>query len=213
MTNREIRRAARESLGGKLFGNTWLMALVVCLITLALSAIAGMTYVGILLTGCISYGASYIFLDVVRGKREIELSDCFAGFRRFTDTLVLGLLVALFTFLWALLFYIPGIVKAYSYSMAFYIMKDHPEYTARQCIDESRRIMCGNKMKLFLLDLSFIGWAIVCSFTCGIGYLWLYPYMQASRAEFYCSLVDGDKTAQAETAQAEEASDSEGAQA
>ena len=71
--------------------------------------------------------------------------------------------------------------------------------------------MSGNKMKLFLLDLSFIGWAIVCSFTCGIGYLWLYPYMQASRAEFYCSLVDGDKSAQAEAK--EEASDSEGAQA
>ena len=210
MTNREIRRAARESLGGKLFGNTWLMALVVCLIVSALTAVAGMVYVGTLLTGCITYGASYIFLDIVRGKREIELSDCFAGFRRFTDTLVLGLLQFLFVFLWSLLFIIPGIVKAYSYSMAFYIMKDHPEYTAKQCIDESRRIMCGNKMKLFLLGLSFIGWAIVCVFTCGLGYLWLAPYMQASQAEFYRSLVDGDKAAQAK---AEEASDSEGAQA
>ena len=208
MTNREIRRAARESLGGKLFGNTWLMALVVCLIVSALTAIAGMVYVGTILAGCITYGASYIFLDIARGKREIELSDCFAGFRRFTDTLVLGLLQFLFVFLWSLLFIIPGIVKAYSYSMAFYIMKDHPEYTARQCIDESRRIMSGNKMKLFLLGLSFIGWAIVCTFTCGLGYLWLAPYVQASTAKFYCSLVDADKAAQAE-----EASDSEGAQA
>ena len=52
-------------------------------------------------------------------------------------------------------------------------------------IEKSMAMMEGNKMKLFLLDLSFIGWAILCLFTLGIGYFFLQPYMQAAHAAFY----------------------------
>jgi hypothetical protein len=68
-------------------------------------------------------------------------------------------------------------------------MKDHPEYTAKQCIDESRRLMRGKKMKLFLLDLSFIGWDLVGLLCCCVGALWSSAYMNTARAEFYCDLV------------------------
>ena len=91
----------------------------------------------------------------------------------------------LYTLLWTLLLVIPGIIKGYAYSMTPYVMNDHPELDAEDCIHESRMIMRGHKWKLFCLDLSFIGWAILCLFTLGIGFLWLQPYMESSHAKFY----------------------------
>ena len=58
-------------------------------------------------------------------------------------------------------------------------------------IEESKRLMDGNKMKLFCLDLSFIGWALLSVMTFGIGFLWLMPYMYASRVGFY-EVVNGN---------------------
>ena len=55
-------------------------------------------------------------------------------------------------------------------------------YAARE---KSMAMMSGHKMKMFLLDLSFIGWAILCCFTLGIGFLFLAPYVEASHAAFY----------------------------
>ena len=55
-----------------------------------------------------------------------------------------GLMMSLFTFLWSLLFVIPGIVKMYAYSMAYYIKLDHPDYGWKACIDESRRLMLAD---------------------------------------------------------------------
>ena len=51
--------------------------------------------------------------------------------------------------------------------------------------------MNGNKWKLFVLDLSFIGWYIVGMLACGIGTLWVVPYNEAARAEFYQELTGG----------------------
>lgn len=80
---------------------------------------------------------------------------------------------------------IPGIVKSYSYALTPYILKDHPELKFNAAIEESMRMMNGYKMKLFLLDLSFIGWALLTILTFGIGVLFLEPYVSASRAAFY----------------------------
>ncbi len=103
---------------------------------------------------------------------------------------ILGLLIGLFVFLWSLLLVVPGIVKTYPYSMAYFIKCDHPEYSATQAIDESSRIMHGNKMKLLALDLSFIGWWILGSICFGIGTLWVVPYVKTAHAEFYLDLLE-----------------------
>lgn len=189
MSNYEIRKMAREKLGNSIFGSTWLMALVAYIVFVAVTSATSYFGIGVILIGCLEYGYLGIHLDLVRGNSNIDLADCFSGFRMFSRTLVLGLLQYIFISLWSLLLFIPGIVKAYSYSMAYYIMKDHPEYTPSQCITESRRIMDGHKMDLFLLDLSFIGWEILCVFTLGLGMLWLAPYTMTSRAVFYYDLV------------------------
>jgi uncharacterized membrane protein len=69
--------------------------------------------------------------------------------------------------------------------MTFYILRDNPGMTANEAITASREMMNGNKMKLFLLDLSFIGWILLTIVTFGIASFWTLPYMQAARAAFY----------------------------
>lgn len=100
-----------------------------------------------------------------------------------------SILQGIYIFLWSLLLLIPGIIKGFSYSQTFFILKDHPEYSANQAITESKKLMKGYKWKLFVLYLSFIGWAILCLFTLGIGFLWLIPYVTTSLATFYNELI------------------------
>ncbi len=184
----EIRARARKALGGNIFATTWLLVLVAGLIVNAIMGVVSFTYVGpLILTGPLSYGLIKVILKAVREQdSKVELGDLFKGFTEdFVGNFLTGLLVTLFTFLWSLLFVIPGIVKMYSYSMALYIKTDHPEYTAKQCIDESRKMMNGHKMELFLLQLSFIGWMFVGALCLGVGTLWVNAYMQTATACFY----------------------------
>lgn len=186
MTNYEIRAKAREQLGNNIFGSIWLYALVATLIATAILGVASITVFGtLLLTGPLYFGVSKVFLGLARGRKSIQLEDTLSGFNDFVENLLLGLITSLFVFLWSLLLVIPGIVKAYSYSMVYFIKNDNPTFTWQQCIDESRRIMNGNKARLFLLDLSFLGWIILGSLCFGIGLLWVNPYMETAHANFY----------------------------
>ena len=83
---------------------------------------------------------------------------------------------------------IPGIIAAYRYSMATYIMAENPTIAPTEAIERSKALMDGRKGDLFCLDLSFFGWALLTVLTAGIGALWLTPYMAVSRAAFYRSL-------------------------
>ena len=114
-----------------------------------------------------------------------QFNDLFSRFDLFGKALGLRILTIIFTFLWFLLFIIPGIIAAYRYSMVFYIMNDDPSVGIMEAIDRSKQMMVGNKWRLFCLQISFIGWAILCLFTCGIGFLWLTPYVNAAEAAFY----------------------------
>ena len=190
----ELRARARQKLGGQIFATNWLMALLSILIASVILSAVSFTGIGpLLLTGPLCFGLVAVFLSLARGKENVDLADLFKGFTDggFVRLLLLGLLQEIFIFLWSLLFLIPGIVKSYSYSQAIYLAYDHPDWDWKQCIDESRRIMDGNKMKLFVLDLSFIGWYIVGMLACGVGVLWVDPYRQAARAEFYEELTGG----------------------
>ena len=81
------------------------------------------------------------------------------------------------------------------YSMVGYIVVDNPQLGAIETMRRSRQIMDGNKWRLFVLALSFIGWIILGIFTLGIGYLWLIPYMTTTEAAFYCDVRDAEKAA------------------
>ena len=98
----------------------------------------------------------------VDGK-DAAISDLFSQKDRLWDGFCMKFLQGLYIALWSLLLVIPGIVKTYSYAMTPYIMSEHPSLTANEAITESRRIMDGNKWRLFCLDFSFIGWELLCS--------------------------------------------------
>lgn len=192
MTISEIKAAARAQLKNKIFGNYWMIALAVCLIDSAIVAAASSIIPGIgsvLISGPLSFGVSYVFLKQARDGQDMNVGDMFSGFKSdFGGTLLIGLMSSIFVLLWSLLFIIPGIIMGYAYSMAYFIKVDNPEYNWNQCIKGSKEMMRGHKWDLFVLDLSFIGWAIVCLFTLGIGFLWLTPYIQAARTQFYDSI-------------------------
>ena len=188
--NSVFRANARAQLGGNIFNEIWLMALAVCLIQSLVLSLASSIVIGVILVGgLLSYGLCHVFLQMVRSqKTKPEISDLFTGSDQFLSLLILYCLQALFTFLWTLLFIVPGIIKSYAYSMAFYIKHDHPEYDWKKCLDESQRYMMGHKWQLFCLDFSFIGWILLGSCCCGLGMLWVTPYQQLARTNFYENL-------------------------
>ena len=192
MTRQEIKARAKDQLGNNLFCNAWLFAVLACFIFSVICSAAGSIIVGIgavIVTGPLSFGLNYLFLKQARDNQPMELGDLFKGFSEdFSQNLLIGLMTAIFAALWSLLLIVPGIVKAYSYAMVYYIKADHPEYNWRQCIAESQAMMNGHKMDLFIMDLSFIGWMIVGSLCLGVGTLWVSAYMEAARAHFYESI-------------------------
>ena len=131
-------------------------------------------------------------------KEEKTYMAAFSVFteNRFGPELINFVLVSIFTFLWTWLLIIPGIIKAYSYSMTPYIVKDmvasDKQVGATDGINASKELMKGHKMNLFIFDLSFLGWNILAAITCGIGYLWVTPYYQTAKANFYRHIA-GDK--------------------
>jgi len=116
-----------------------------------------------------------------------EVNDLFSQFHRFGDGFCLALLQGLYIALWSLLFIIPGIIAGYRYAMAPFVLLENPDMTASEAIEASKQMMQGHKTELFLLDLSFIGWDLLCVFTLGIGHLWLNPYRNAAYAAFFRS--------------------------
>lgn len=186
--NSEYRQEARTVLAGK-WGISALCVLIAGVISAAVSYIPVVGAIAALLLLPLNYGLAVLFLRNLRGER-IEVGQLFDGFKDYVRIFCTLLLQTIYTFLWALLLIVPGIIKGYSYAMTSYILKDEPELQNNAAIEKSMKMMNGRKMDLFLLDLSFIGWAILACFTLGIGFLFLAPYMQSARAAFYEDLKD-----------------------
>ncbi len=168
----------------------------------------------IIIGGAAQLGYATFNLKLV-DKRDASFSDLFSQFNRIGDGFCMNILRGLYVFLWSMLFVIPGIVKQYSYAMTPYILAENRGMGTNQAITESRRIMNGNKWRLFCLELSFIGWELLClaPIVVGvitlyktavnggslgvflwlipcfiltvIGFLFLSPYIEATRAAFY----------------------------
>ena len=132
-------------------------------------------------------GWPIIALKVVRGE-PIQISTLFIGYstgKRVVQVYATCLLATIFIFLWCLLLIVPGIIKAFEYSQIYFLIADNPHMTASEALKTSSQIMAGKKCELFKLWLRFIGWAILCILTLGIGFLWLIPYAYVSLAHFY----------------------------
>lgn len=219
VTRKELKDNAKQSLRGN-----WGQAIIVFLITAIIVGIftgAGHwldeTYINYDGTNIFYQFASPIgsillwigsFIGLSRNIAFLELRDdqkeekpYMAAFSVFTENrfgpeLINFVLVSIFTFLWTWLLIIPGIIKAYSYSMTPYIVKDmvasDKQVGATDGINASKELMKVHKMNLFIFDLSFLGWNILAAITCGLGYLWVTPYYQTAKANFYRHIA-GDK--------------------
>ena len=116
-----------------------------------------------------------------------NISDAGHGFdvnyKRNVETIFF---VKLFTFLWSLLFIVPGIVKLYEYSMIPYILAEDPNITRKDAFLKSKKMMSGNKWRAFVLTLSFIPWYILGALTFGVVTLfYVQPYHQLTFAALY----------------------------
>ena len=142
----------------------------------------------LLLSGPLTIGLNFFFVKNYIGARdEISVTTPFSqAFTNYPRKLGGSLWMALFIFLWSLLFIIPGIIKTFSYSMTEFILADCPNVKARDALKLSKRIMKGHKGELFVLYLSFIGWGILTALTVGIlGIFYTGPYMQSTFAGYY----------------------------
>ncbi len=137
--------------------------------------------------GAIELGYCRFNMNLINGTNP-QFKDLFSRMDIFWKAFGLRLLTVIYILLWSILFIIPGIIAAFSYSMAFYIMEENPSMSITEAMQESKSMMQGNRWRLFCLEISFIGWMLLCALTLGIGFLWLGPYISAANAAFYLEI-------------------------
>ena len=176
MIRQQLKTAAKQQIKGKigiLFVITLVMALVGCI-----------PVVSFILPPALTLSMYMIYLGITYGNTP-GVGDLFQGAKYLGKAWWLNILVIVFTALWSMLFVIPGIIKGLSYSMSYFVLAENPTLTARQALNESKRLMKGHVGELFVLQLSFIGWIILCMFTFCIPMIWVGPYMQTTLANYY----------------------------
>lgn len=151
--------------------------------------ILALTY-QVLVSNVVRVGYARFLLNVV-DEDDYRFIDLFQGFKNYKSAVAVGFRKYITIFLYTLLFIIPGIIATYNYAMVPYIQAEHPEYSPEECMQKSKSMMYGNRWRLFCLELSFFGWALLTVLTCGVGSIWLTPYMETAYAVFYRSISTG----------------------
>ena len=185
--NAVLMRQARESLKGKwglAIGTFLIYMLILGAVEIPIHLIPPAGIILIVIAGPLVVGLATFSLSISRNE-EASVGQLFLGFSKFGVSLAAYLLVTVFVFLWLLLLIVPGIIMSIAYSMTFFIIAEDSSISAMDAIRKSKMMMDGYKWKYFCLCLRFIGWALLCILTLGIGFLWLIPYMYISMAKFY----------------------------
>lgn len=141
------------------------------------------------ITAPLSIGKCKFFINLANESNP-KFSDLWYGFNNILKAVLVTLLVGIIVFIGTILLIIPGIILAFRYSQVYYIMAENPEISVMDCLKESARIMKGHKINLFILQLSFIGWAILMVITCGIAGLYVLPYYNATLSNFYLAIKE-----------------------
>ena len=188
MNRAELKANAKVQIKGKI-GIRFLITLIIGGISAVAGFVLGLVPGGsivasIIVTPAFALSTIRVYMNVANGGTP-EAGDSFSGFDDFWSAFKVNFLVGLYTFLWSLLFVIPGIVKSFSYSMSMYILAENKGKSARECIEESKKMTDGHKLDLFVLGLSFFGWAALCVITLGIACIWVLPYMNTTYANAY----------------------------
>ncbi len=140
----------------------------------------------ILVTNPMEVGANRFFM--CSRERDTKIGTILYAFScgSYWNVVKILLLRDIKIFLWSLLLVIPGIVKSYEYQMVSYVLAENPALSTGDAFALSKDMTDGEKMNLFVLDLSFIPWIILSAVTCGlVGVFWVNPYTMATKAEVY----------------------------
>lgn len=146
----------------------------------------------LLLGPWIRQGVNNYFCELILGH-HVDMSFLFPNLSYFVKALALHILIVLKILLWSCLFFVPGILAAYRYSMAPYILAEEPDMRLFEVLKQSSDLMRRKKKKLFLLQLSFLGWVLLGICTGGLAFLFIFPYMEASFAAFYIEISGQNK--------------------
>lgn len=137
------------------------------------------------------YGVVSLAIAVMR--RGARFGHALSGYGKVGRTLWLQLVSGMYVLLWSLLLIVPGIRALFSYRMAPFLLIDHPELSTGELIARSKQLMEGNRWRLFCLDISFIGWWLLCVCTLGIAMIFVFPYYLTAIAAFYEDLLDKEE--------------------
>ena len=206
---RDFRKMGRDALSGN-----WLLAVLVTLLAVLLggavysgsfsifcniqeyygnlhivvaSMITIYQIVAFIIGSSVEIGICSFYIKLQR-REDCGCNDLFAYFNIFGKALLLRLYIGLLIFAWSLLLIVPGIIAAYRYSMATYLLSQNRELGVCQAVALSKKMMDGHKGRLFCLDISFIGWYLLACLTFGLGMLFLTPYVLSARAAFFLDL-------------------------
>lgn len=217
VTRKELKELAQRKLSGK-FGQwsvtlIWMFVIVIALILVAVltgikgseASFFGNSFVGFI-WGLIAFIAVIATLLVlILGNAVIEWCAINTLYDRKVDgkriyyyfirseknrVLLANILVGIFTFLWTLLFIIPGIIKGASYSMTNYLMERDRTLSANQAIKLSRQLMHGYKLEYLILNYSFFFWRVAMSVTNGLVFFYVGPYQAVTRMAFFDKIYD-----------------------
>ena len=205
------RVALKEKAKEMIRGNKWLLwkpMLIICVMTFVVTFITGLipgkigviiAAIGSIFISIFAMGYVKYLIKFVRGENP-EFSDIVECVKeRWLTIFLTSLLVGIFVGLWSGLCVSPGIIASMSYAMAQFLAVDS-DMNPLECIRKSKEMMNGHKMEFFILGLSFIGWNILASFTLGLLYIWLMPYMNVPVTLFYENLNGRVQNVNAEVA-------------
>lgn len=202
-TREELKSKAKIDLKGKWLKSVLVIVIIAILSALVLPVIRSgmngdevnpfwflmMVLLGIFVLSPMQVGIWYYFINNTKNKEEYK--DIFMPFSNsYINVIITQLLMGIYTMLWSLLFVIPGIIKSYEYRMIPFIIAENPGISYKEAFKLSKEMTMGNKMKMFVLDLSFIGWAILGILAFGVGAIFVDVYVMATYTRLYLDLKE-----------------------
>lgn len=186
----------KEQAKKKIAGNLWvlwkpILVIFACSMVLGLATfIPGINIIASFAIIPLSVGLLKYYLAFIR-EEEFSINTLFSSYKDIIPILLVSILITVFTCLWSILFIIPGIIAALSYSQAFFLIADGKvsKQNPMDAIQKSKELMLVHKMDLFIFHLSFLGWSILCALTLGLAMIWVIPYYQTSLTLFYDALL------------------------
>lgn len=148
-----------------------------------------LTFIQIAVEAILYVAAINVYLKMSRSPEAVSLSDFFEGMNNWWRAILAAFWRSLWIILWTWLFIIPGIIKSFSYSQIFFIVSEYKNVSIPRALNISKIITQGHKMDLFVMVLSFTGWAILASIPAGLGFIWLRPYMHMSFINAYHAML------------------------